>query len=162
MRGTFSRHSGLGWGSIYNTPRASLPQGEVLTAALMKIQAFWDVKPCGLVNSRRGLGTAYYPHNQCLTVLMFWGRHSPKTRVIRSPPPRPTLLYPESIRCNIPHDLNLQNLSSSEICHFLRDITRTKQLKIHCQAEHERNKTRQTIFSNSISAVNKARPPTNK
>jgi hypothetical protein len=65
----FSRHSGLGWGSIYNTPHASLPQGNVPTAASLKIQVFWDVKPCGLVNSHRGLGTAYCPQLQCLAVL---------------------------------------------------------------------------------------------
>ena len=54
----FSRYSGLGCGSIYNTPH------EVLTAVLLKIQVFWYMKPCGLVNSRRGLGTAYYPHHE--------------------------------------------------------------------------------------------------
>jgi len=100
----FPRHSGLGWGSIYNTPHASLHQGEVLTAALLKIQVFWDVKPCGLVNSRQGLGTAYYPYPQCLTVLMFWGSHSLKTQAIRSPKTFATVS--ESIWCNITQELN--------------------------------------------------------
>lgn len=81
----------LGWGSIYNTPRASLPQGEVLTAALVKIQAFWDVKPCGLENSRRGLGTAYYPHNVPNRLNVLGTAHTEDAG--NTPPPRPSLLY---------------------------------------------------------------------
>ena len=140
----FSRHSRLGSGSIYNTPHASFHQGEVLTAALLKIQVFCDVKSCGMVNSRRGLGTAYYPHHYCLTVLMFWGPHSLKKRALRSPKTFATVS--ESVWCNIPQDLNLQKPSSSEIYHFLRDNTRTKQLQIRRQAENEGNKTGQTAI----------------
>jgi hypothetical protein len=64
-RHSSSRHSGFGWGSIYNTPHASLPQGEVHSS----VDEISSLLGCEALMSHTGLGTAccpqqYYPFKE--------------------------------------------------------------------------------------------------